>query len=263
MATKTEDGAVEAAPTAPSPLDLILEKLTGLESRLTRVEDRTPSTRPMQGPQQAYKRAPERRTVDGAAIEDDRKGPYIPHGSRGARFTQNTIRQYRRGLSEGQPVRINPAATRPGGMGRPEYSEKRPEGRTDAVLVPMQGGGKLWRTVRARVHPDRAHLPRLKVGVFTVPKPCPRRLFEREQRARVHQFVDALAAQGWEIVWQARVEWGGLPLRVLPGQNPAIDMATGHTVEDRREYKVLAYFRLRNPQPLVHEILADRIEVSG
>jgi hypothetical protein len=75
--------------------------------------------------------------------------------------------------------------------------------------------------------------------------------------------VDALAAQGWEIVWQARVEWGGLPLRVLPGQNPAIDMATGHTVEDRREYKVLAYFRLRNPQPLVHEILADRIEVSG
>ena len=117
--------------------------------------------------------------------------------------------------------------------------------------------------VRRRVHPDRAHAPRLKVGVFTVPKPCPKRLFELERRAAAHRFVDALDRQGWEMVWEARLEWGGLPLFVTPGQNPAIDVLTKEVRWDRREFRIHAYFRLRNPQPITHEILADRVSISG
>lgn len=108
-----------------------------------------------------------------------------------------------------------------------------------------------------------AHKPVLKVGTFQVPLRINLNRWENYRRGAITKFLRGMSLQGWDVASDLRFPPGAdtVPgvqgvyyegqgtILVYPGIYPARDLRDQVPLLDRREYRVAAHFRFRNPQP--------------
>lgn len=105
-----------------------------------------------------------------------------------------------------------------------------------------------------------AHKPVLKVGTFQVPLGINERAWESYRGKAIKRFLSGMYLMGWDLANDQRFPPGAdaypgvhyegeRTILVYPGPYPAHDLRDQTPLLDRREYRVAAHFRFRNPKP--------------
>ncbi len=125
-------------------------------------------------------------------------------------------------------------------------------GERGPVLVP----GLDARALSRKYGMEAAARPQLIECTFKVPFGVSRTPYLRYRKRALVRMVQALDKMGYDLVPE-------MGIRVEKGMYPAVDLRDGKPDPDRREMRILAYFRFRKPEPvrieLPPELLAPRV----